>query len=234
MNTLLSAFKAARKVSTPLLAISTPDPAATIEAILSGFEDNPPAILQWDVVRGMAGLNAAGVKTLASFGSDIAALTQNPVEALAVAVRLPDRAVLFLHNAHRYVDQPAFSQACWNLRDIFKSNKRTLVLLCPGMTLPSELSQDVLTMQEALPGPVEIEAILRAQYACAQEAVTLPELLEETVAKAVDATIGLAAFPAEQAIAMSITPSGTGLAGPVGAKTADDRADARSLRMERR
>ena len=213
MQTLLSAFKAARKVSTPLLAISTPDPAATIEAIMSGFEDNPPALLQWDVVRGMAGLNPAGAKTLASFGSDIAAQTQNPVEALVIAARLPDRSVLFLHNAHRYVDQSAVAQAVCNLRDLYKANKRTLVLLCPGMTLPSELSQDVLTMEEALPGPTEIEAILRSQYACAQEAVTLPELLDDTVAKALDATIGLAAFPAEQAIAMSISPQGLDLSG---------------------
>lgn len=213
MHALLTAFKAARKVSTPLLAIATPDPAATTFALAAGFEDNPPALLQWDVVRGMTGMNAAGMATLANFSADIASATQHPVEALALAARLPDRSVLFLHNAHRYVDQPAVAQAIWNLRDLFKANKRTLVLLCPGMTLPAELAQDVLTLEEALPGPTELAAILHTQYACAQEVVSLPDLTDEIVQRAIDATIGLAAFPAEQAIAMSISPQGLDLVG---------------------
>lgn len=213
MVNLLAAFKAARKVGTPLVAIATPDPAATIETIQSGFEENPPALIQWDVVRGLTALNPPAQSALAGLGSDIAAITQNPVEALAVATRLPERAILFLHNAQRFVDQPAVAQAIWNLRDLFKSNKRTLTLLCPGMTLPAELSQDVLTLTEELPGTAELEVILKAQYAYAKEAVDLPELSEETVRKAVDATIGLAAFPAEQAIAMSISPEGLDVSG---------------------
>lgn len=213
MSNLLSAFKAARKVGTPLVAIATPDPAATIETLQSGFEENPPALIQWDVVRGLTALNSPAQSALAGLGSDIAAITQNPVEALAVATRLPERAILFLHNAQRFVDQPAVAQAVWNLRDLFKSNKRTLTLLCPGMTLPAELAQDVLTLTEELPGIAELETILKAQYTYAQEAVDLPELAEETVRKAVDATIGLAAFPAEQAIAMSISPEGLDVSG---------------------
>ena len=43
---------------------------------------------------------------------------------------------------------------------------------------------------------------------CAQATNSLPELCEETILHAVDATIGLSAFPAEQAIALSITPNG--------------------------
>jgi hypothetical protein len=213
MSELLAAFKAARKVSTPLVGIATPDPAATIDALASGFEDHPPPLLQWDVVRGLTALNPPAQSVLAGLGSDIAFATQNPVEALAVSARLPEKSIVFVHNAHRYVEQPAVAQAVWNLRDIFKSNKRTLVLLCPGMTLPAELAQDVLTLVEALPGAGELETILCTQYAYAQEAVELPELNDEVVRKAVDATIGLAAFPAEQAIAMSISPQGLDVAG---------------------
>lgn len=213
MSTLLAAFKAARKVSTPLVAIATPDPAATIDTLQSGFEENAPPLVQWDIVRGLTALNPPAQSVLAGLGSDISVMTQNPVEALSVSTRLPERTMVFVHNAHRYVEQPAVAQAIWNLRDLFKSNKRTLILLCPGMTLPAELAQDVLTLVEDLPGTSELESILRAQYAYAQEAVSLPELSEEVVRKALDATIGLAAFPAEQAIAMSISPEGLDVAG---------------------
>ena len=53
MNTSLTkSFKAARRVSTPLIAIKTPDQAVTIEtlkaALVNGKE---PAILQWDAGR---------------------------------------------------------------------------------------------------------------------------------------------------------------------------------------
>ncbi|MCX6379239.1 MAG: AAA family ATPase [Armatimonadetes bacterium] len=208
MSCLLNRFKAARRVSTPLIAIRTPDPASTIETLVSGFEENPPPFLQWDVIRGLAGVNEAGNSALALFGSEAIEVSQNPVEALILAAKLPERTILFLHNSHRYTEQPAIAQAIWNLRDLYKSNKRTLVLLCPVPCLPAELVQDVWVLEEALPNSGQLATLVRAQYECAHATNSLPELCEETVIHAVDATIGLSAFPAEQAIALSITPNG--------------------------
>ena len=110
------------------------------------------------------------------------------------------------------MDQPAVSQAIWNLRDLFKATGRTLVLLCPHLALPSELVNDIWLLSEELPGSTELTAIVREQYASAQAAADLPELSLDTLSQAVDATIGLSAFPAEQAVALSLSPEGLDLA----------------------
>jgi len=102
------------------------------------------------------------------------------------------------------MDNEAVIQAIWNLRDRFKADFRTLVMLCPAITLPPELAQDVLALDEALPDEEELARIIRETYAAAQ----LPDPDEQLATKAVDALSGLAAFPAEQAAAMSLTRDG--------------------------
>jgi hypothetical protein len=54
------AFHAARRVSTPLMAVRTPDPASAIRLILSTLKDDETPALHWDAVRGLAGANEAG------------------------------------------------------------------------------------------------------------------------------------------------------------------------------
>jgi hypothetical protein len=205
---LLKAFKAARRVSTPLVAIRTPDPAATMALVLGSFNGNAPAVLRWDIVNGLAGLNDPGsTAATAVAGPDPAISTGNPVEALTAAAKLPDSSVLFLLNAQRFLDNEAVAQAVWNLRDLYKANSRTLVLLCPALTLPAELAGDVLVLDEPLPGEEQLADIVRGTY----EAAQLDDPSDEVVTKAVDALAGLAAFPAEQACAMSLTRDGLAL-----------------------
>ena len=54
------AFHAARRVSTPLIAVRTPDPASAIQLILSTCKGEETPALHWDAVRGIVGLNEAG------------------------------------------------------------------------------------------------------------------------------------------------------------------------------
>ena len=49
----------ARRVSTPLIAISTPDPAALIKQIVAALPEGV-GVVEWDVVNGTAASNAAG------------------------------------------------------------------------------------------------------------------------------------------------------------------------------
>ena len=55
MEEFTSAFRAARCVSTPLVAVRTADPASTTHFIIENLkkgQDIPP-LLGWDVVRGL-------------------------------------------------------------------------------------------------------------------------------------------------------------------------------------
>lgn len=212
-NTLIEQVRAARKVSTPLLAITTADPPATVAAVLAAYagKDNEPAILQHDLIRGLIGLTDAGRAARASLVPDDGilpgqALLTSPAEALAACERLPRRSIVFLHNAHRLIDDEAVSQAICNLRDVFKADGRTLILLAPSLSLPGELVQDVLILDEPLPTEQQIGAIidqeLKNARANMKPAPAEPD--EATKARAVEALSGLAAFPVEQAVALSL------------------------------
>lgn len=205
-NNLGLQFKAARRANVPLIAIRTPDPAATMEYILELVNgQNPPAIA-WNIVEGMASLNGeVGDKALKAAGVENAAIeTGNPVEALIVAKKLPSQTLLFFLNGNRYASEASVAQAMWNLRDDFKSDFRTLVLLCPDINLPMELANDCLVLDELLPDEQQLRKIITDTH----EAGGIESVPDEVVVRCVEALSGLASFPAEQALAMSLQKSG--------------------------
>lgn len=206
--TLIEQIKAARRVSTPLIGITTPDPVATMAALCEAINSNAPRI-RWDLIRAAVGLNESGAQAVSDLvgGTDPVSATGNPAEMLSLAAKLPKGSLLFFLNAHRYLTNEAVCQAICNLRDLFKADRRTLVLLAPSFDLPIELAQDVLVLDEPLPSASDLQTIVTSQY----EAAGLSEPPADVAGKAVDALRGLAAFPAEQVVAMSLTKQGVDL-----------------------
>ncbi|MDB4952204.1 MAG: putative ATPase central domain protein [Gemmatimonadetes bacterium] len=200
---LARSLKAARRVSVPLVAVTTPDPAATIETIGRELAAEVPQV-EWDGARGMRGRNDAGhMVRQAVLGTAYDPTVANPLELFTQAQRLPEETVLWVHMANRWIASPPVIQALWNLRDEFKQDRRTVVLLAPAIDLPPELAGDVLVLDDPLPGPAALEVIVREVYAAAELAPR-----EEDVGAAVEAVQGLPAFQAEQVAAMSLTPDG--------------------------
>jgi hypothetical protein len=215
---MIKQLTAARSVSTPLCAIRTPDPASTILAVVQSLGEaaqNYP-VLHWDVLHGLTGLNQQG-KALAKAlldGGDPAMVSARPSEMLALLDRLSQDkkngadAVVFMANAHRFWNDEVTVQGIWNLRNPFKANGSILIMLTSaGATLPAELADDVLVLDEALPNEAEIRKLVTDVYQSAEFDAPADEL----VSKAADAVLGLAAFPAEQALAMSLTRKGLDL-----------------------
>ncbi len=204
---IIDQVRAARRVSVPLVAIATPDAAATMEAIARSIE---APMLAWDVVRGVRPANEAGQAAVeAAFGEDAGTIT-DPAAMLDRAVRLSRECILFVLQAHRYLEGAAAEavvQAIWNLRDELKRDGRTVIMLGPAFHLPPELQQDVLVLDEPLPDGDQLRSIVAAQF----EAAQLPAPDGTVLARAVDALRGLAAFPAEQVTAMSLRKSGLDL-----------------------
>lgn len=212
--TLTDTVKAARRVGTPLIAIRTADQAATIAALVSSFNGKAPACIRWDIVQGMTPLNEPARDVVAEVaGDNPPMITGNPTECLALGLKLPPRSVLFMQNAHRILgNDPSHvttNQAAGNLRDLFKSDGRTLILLAPSFDLPAELAGDVLMLDEPLPDAAQLRQVIARMYTAA----ALDDVADtENKAKAVDALLGLAAFPAEQATAMSLSKAGVDVA----------------------
>jgi hypothetical protein len=202
----LKQFKAARRVSTPLVAVQTPDPAACIRALSAVVKvgDKDAALVIWDAVNGLRSLNDLGTTAVADACGNTAEGTVDPVQALIAAGKLPAHTVVFFKNAHRYLADPVVVQAVWNLRDNFKRDYRALVMLCPSMQLPEELGQDVLVLDEPLPSAEELTAIIEEAHASAK--LRTPDVKD--VQRSVEALSGLSAFTAEQVTAMSLTKQG--------------------------
>jgi hypothetical protein len=96
-------------------------------------------------------------------------------------------------------------QGIWNLRDQFKAKGATLVMLTTsGGTVPAELSQDVLVLDEPLPTAEDLGKIVDQIFTDSK----VPKPKKELMDKAVDAINGLAAFPAEQTVSMCLSRNG--------------------------
>lgn len=206
---MLQLFQAARKVSVPIVIVRTADQTATVETLTATL--NGP-VLQWDAARGMTGVNDPG-KAAARKAGITADSTSGFVEAMIKANELAQGSVLFAHNAHRQLQSSepiataAAIQSVANLRGAFEANFRMLVLLCPGMTVPTELDQDVVVLDDPLPGPDQLKEIVTGIYDDAKQ--KHPE--DAALTKAVEALGGLSVFAARQVTAMSFTAQGANL-----------------------
>ena len=203
----LAALRAARRASTPLVSIRTADPASAVALTarsLNGDADST-SLLTWDIMTGLSAMNGPGKKMLDSIIGERNPETVGPADALSVAAKLGDDAVMFYANPQRLWQDPVVVQGLWNLRDTLKAVGAVLVLITPpGSVLPQELTQDVLVIDEPLPAHEDLRAIVRTTFDNAKLAA--PAADDES--RAVDALLGLAAFSAEQVVAMSMSKRG--------------------------
>lgn len=210
-------IKAARSANTPLLAVETADNNAAIQRIAAALSDKTP-LIQWDVVRGWTPVttvvdgawveNQAGVTAMSKCanGQDLV----NPAVSLEEALKLPGKqtnpfqpgAILFIHNGHEYLKDLDFAQALFNLRDPFKSNMRTIILLGPAFTLPAQLAQHVTVLDDPLPTTEELATVLKSFNGAGLK------LTEDEERRAVEALLGLGTFAAEQSVATSLHVNG--------------------------
>lgn len=150
-------------------------------------------------------------------------LTANPSAALAAISDLSGElfdaqgerqvrgTIVFALNLHRYFeDRPSGDngqvvQGIWNLRDRFKANRRTLVILGPGFVWPAEITNDVITIDVPLPSDADLRNIIETQV----KDSGLKSLEERIMEQAIDAVRGLpSAFAVEQNVSMCLTKDG--------------------------
>lgn len=179
-----------------------------------------PTRIRKEIQTALSSLDTATEEEKAATQEKIRDLIQKTTarleETLALATNLPGHTVLFVSNPGKYLRaaDPKCSQAVWNLRDPFKSDFRTLVLLGHSLELPPELSQDVVMFREPLPSREQLRTIVVDYYNAALQTDTkLPQLTDETVGRVVDALRGVAAFPAEQIVAINTRVTGIDLDG---------------------
>jgi hypothetical protein len=218
--TIGDSFRRLLKAGVPLVGIETADPQACMIACLRSMNgrEKTSRVIQWDAVRGVTGLNELGQMFAQEINGDT--LT-NPAEMLrAVFERCPERAedgtgalLCYMLNAHRFIANEFVAQGVWNLRDSWKGKGGCLVMLAPALVLPAELKQDVVILQESLPGADELGAVV-------DSIIRDAGLPEESAAKInsdreniTDTLRGLSAFAAETVFSICLSRSGVDMAG---------------------
>ena len=203
-TTLADKIKAIRRVSAPIVAVSTPDPANTV-AVICKLTNGAPKVC-WNISQGMTCLNQEGKEALAAITGGGDPTIGNPAEMLKLALRLPDNTILFVNLANRFIDNPLFVQGLMNLRDEFKANGRTCILLGVSFTLPPELTNDVVQIDEPLPDADKLREVIA-------EVLDSAEMREDDdkLIASVEAVQGVSAFAAEQSVAMSLGKDGIDL-----------------------
>lgn len=218
---LIERLKHARRVSAPLISITTADQIAVMKQIAASFNNKSP-IVSWNVVQGTLGLNELGKSVSAKVRKevlgDITDITVgNLVELLSVAVtEFPAGTIIFVSNADQFLqekDTPTILQAIANCREPFKQDSRMLILLSPSIRIPSALRSDFINLDDDPPTKEQLKQIVIEQDKAATAGKSdRPLMSDEVIDKTVESVQGLlSAFSAEQVVAMALRADGIDL-----------------------
>jgi hypothetical protein len=208
------------KRSVPLVAISTLDAPATEQAVWKCLVQRQKSqteytyiLLTWDLLQGPKPYNPqhndmwdmllASNKVEASAFQGQGGLPNFLEFTEAILTNIPQaRFFILFRNAHRYVDDPGVAQGLSTLRTSCARSSHMVLLCGPSFSFPSELRNDVYSLEYALPTATELEETLTTLHTGAN--VPMPEDPQ----LALKALTGLSAFAAEQAISLSLTSTG--------------------------
>jgi hypothetical protein len=208
VKTLADDFREIRRVGTPWTVIQTSDYRATIRELLTVSlpdESSPPAYV-WNCVN--------GPQLIRGTGDELGTPDDPPSIILKNALQLPEHSILFFvvpddfSTPNHSWTNPFTAQAAANLRDAFKTNRRTLVILSIDGKLPSLIADDVPVLRDPLPTKEELLTIAEKTIESANVKVPKPNL-----DKGVSLCLGMNRFAAEEAIARKLSRKGLDLAG---------------------
>lgn len=204
----INTFKRARRSATSLVGLCATEPASAIATICQALNGDAPKV-QWDCLSGWRAINDEGERALQSaVGGEDDRLVEYPSDALRQARQMPSKSIVFMLNLHRFMADPTpmaalTVQGLWNLREPYKGDRRTLVMVSPDITLPPELTQDVLLIYEDMPTKDDHAAAIR-ELAEGNDV----KLSDDTIERAASQLVGLNSYAGEQASAEAMIDAG--------------------------
>jgi hypothetical protein len=210
---IVEQYQAARMGGVPLLAIETLDSEALVQRLLDAAV---PAV-GWDYCSGMRPLNKGGEPLVAQIVVEDPEMGRsdptvgNPAAAIAAANAMnlhgEDGHVVFLSMAHRFFEDVGFVQGLRNVRDPYKADGRTIVLMGETMRLPLELRGHVVVLDEPLPDDQQLLDIATEIYSDRAAEMT-SVVTASDLAKVAETLRGTFTFSAETLAAMALRVDG--------------------------
>lgn len=196
----------AKRRGVPVLTASTPDQHAAFSEIVAALEaanndkkfgeKRELAIGRFDLATGVQGLPGA-------------IADQNIVTLLSgFAPNLPKWSTLILFDGDRLSSDITVARCISNLRELFKADFRTLILMGPDFhQLDPVLRTDVLPFEQPYPSAGDLEVVVSSVLENNKVEIKNAELV-----RAAEVLAGLVPFQAEQAVAMSLRNNALDLA----------------------
>jgi len=215
---------AARRVSTPIIGVTTPDQPETVRQIIGGLTtstDRHDPVYTWNLADGLRPATKsareiisqwsevesddfAGVHGLVDFLANFSGAKQHrQARKWDFGLKHP-RSVLLVFGADECLRDPVAVQAIANCRDRLKADQKTLIFLDASLEIPSGLAHDVMVLDQPLPNDFELAGIIDEMVLCVQASRKMDSPDEGSIADGVSALRGLSGFEAEQAVAMTL------------------------------
>lgn len=205
---LSNEFREIRRVSTPWVAVTTADYRSSIKTLMAvriNGEDDPPAVL-WDLIRGHSALNEPGQEAASMLG-EASETAMAPAMLLQRALALPKETMLFVVFPKADMgEDPSVAQAIANVRDEFKRDRRTLVILGRSLSFATIIRDDIPTIDDPLPDDEAIKNIAMKIHEAVKKEPGPGE-----IDQAVEYCRGLTSFAVEEGIARKISRKGLDL-----------------------
>ncbi len=152
----------------------------------------------------MSGPDAPPVAAPVSGGSAIYK-TQDPAQALANMESMTAEAVFILKDFHRHMDDPVVVRRLRDVGQKFATNRRTVVITAPEITVPPELAKLVEYFDIPLPDRDRLREIVHETYTRLSKTYTLKLQLDASGVDAIAGNLrGLTEEEAERAISQAL------------------------------
>lgn len=131
--------------------------------------------------------------------------TRDPEQALANMESMTVEAVFILKDFHRHMDDPVVVRRLRDVGQKFATNRRTVVITAPEITIPAELAKLVEYFDLPLPDRERLREIVHDTFTRLSKTYTLKLQLDATGVDALSANLrGLTEEEAERAISQAL------------------------------
>ena len=121
----------------------------------------------------------------------------DPMAVLGWLEKAPENTILFLKDYHHYIEKDFVIRKIRNLIPQFKASGKVLVVLSPCLKIPPEIKKDITVLPFNLPTKEELKVVLTS--VCTSAEIDYPK--DDSLL--VDSALGMTAFEAENAFAVS-------------------------------
>ena len=221
MADVLERLKILIDSSTPIIVMETVEEMRAVRLVREASSPLNLAVFEWSIASGLVkcGTSASGIPTEAKFpGAARASLhapdeatanaiynSREPAQALGTLEGITVEAVFILKDFHRHMEDPVVVRRLRDVGQKFSTNRKTIVITAPALSVPPELASLVEFVELPLPDKARLRQILDEVWGRVGASRTLRKTIDADGLNAVINNLrGLTEEEADRAISQAL------------------------------